>query len=45
MGTQTPTRFDVSRFCRAAEERDAHTQVAMYAPDADWNFSAVDAVG
>ncbi len=30
----TATTFDLSRFTRAAEERDASTQLSMYAPDA-----------
>ena len=30
----TITAFDLSRFARAAEERDAATQLAMYGPDA-----------
>lgn len=30
----TVTTFDLSRFARAAEERDAATQLAMYGPDA-----------
>jgi hypothetical protein len=30
----TTTTFDLDRFARAAEERDASTQVSMYAPDA-----------
>ena len=34
MGTSTPTSFDLARFARAAEERDASTQLSMYAPDA-----------
>lgn len=28
------TSFDLDRFARAAEERDASTQLSMYAPDA-----------
>jgi hypothetical protein len=28
------TTFDLARFARAAEERDAATQLSMYAPDA-----------
>lgn len=35
MSTTTDTRsFDIERFTRATEERDASTQVSMYAPDA-----------
>jgi hypothetical protein len=36
MSTQTTTSatFDLERFARAAEERDASTQLSMYAPDA-----------
>jgi len=30
----TITRFDLDRFARAAEERDAATQLSMYGPDA-----------
>ena len=30
----TITSFDLDRFTRAAEERDAGTQLSMYAPDA-----------
>lgn len=30
----TATTFDLDRFARAAEERDAATQLSMYAPDA-----------
>lgn len=30
----TSTTFDLDRFARAAEERDATTQLSMYAPDA-----------
>ncbi len=30
----TTTRFDLGRFTRAAEERDASTQLSMYGPDA-----------
>jgi hypothetical protein len=30
----TTTTFDLDRFARAAEERDASTQLSMYAPDA-----------
>ena len=30
----TITRFDLDRFTRAAEERDASTQLSMYGPDA-----------
>jgi len=34
MGTTTTTTFDLDRFARAAEERDAATQLSMYGPDA-----------
>ncbi|HEY3727728.1 MAG TPA: nuclear transport factor 2 family protein [Solirubrobacteraceae bacterium] len=34
MSAQATTSFDLSRFCRALEERDSQTQVAMYAPAA-----------
>jgi hypothetical protein len=34
MGTTTATSFDLTRFARATEERDAATQLSMYAPDA-----------
>jgi hypothetical protein len=30
----TITSFDLDRFARAAEERDAETQLSMYGPDA-----------
>lgn len=30
----TTTAFDLERFTRAAEERDAATQLSMYSPDA-----------
>jgi hypothetical protein len=30
----TTTSFDLKRFTRATEERDASTQLSMYAPDA-----------
>jgi hypothetical protein len=30
----TTTSFDLERFVRAAEQRDASTQLSMYAPDA-----------
>ena len=33
MSTTTAT-FDLDRFTRAAEERDASTQLSMYGPDA-----------
>ena len=32
--TTTTTTFDLDRFARAAEERDAATQLSMYAPGA-----------
>ena len=32
--TTTTTKFDLERFARATEERDASTQLSMYAPDA-----------
>jgi hypothetical protein len=31
----TPNQFDLTTFTRAIEERDASTQLAMYAPDAE----------
>lgn len=34
MGTPTTASFELARFCRAVEESDAETQLAMYAPDA-----------
>src|SRR6478752_2322645 len=34
MGATTSTTFDLERFTRAAEERDAATQLSMYGPDA-----------
>lgn len=34
MSTTTTSRFDLERFTRAAEERDAATQLSMYGPDA-----------
>jgi hypothetical protein len=34
MSTTTGERFDLDRFARAAEERDAATQLSMYGPDA-----------
>jgi hypothetical protein len=34
MSTTTTTSFDLARFARATEERDASTQLSMYAPDA-----------
>jgi hypothetical protein len=34
MTTTTPKSFDLGRFARATEERDASTQLSMYAPDA-----------
>ena len=34
MSTTKHTRFDLERFTRATEERDASTQLSMYAPDA-----------
>jgi len=34
MSTTTATKFDLERFTRATEERDASTQLSMYAPDA-----------
>jgi SnoaL-like domain len=33
-GMSTITSFDLERFARAAEERDASTQLSMYGPDA-----------
>ena len=32
--TTTPTNFDLERFTRATEERDASTQLSMYLKDA-----------
>jgi SnoaL-like domain len=34
MSTVTTTKFDLERFKRATEERDASTQLSMYAPEA-----------
>jgi hypothetical protein len=34
MSTATSASFDLDRFTRAAEERDAATQLSMYGPDA-----------
>ncbi len=34
MSTTTTSRFDLKRFTRAAEERDAATQLSMYGADA-----------
>jgi hypothetical protein len=34
MSTITSETFDLDRFARAAEERDAATQLSMYGPDA-----------
>jgi hypothetical protein len=34
MSTTTTSRFDLERFARAAEERDAATQLSMYGADA-----------
>jgi hypothetical protein len=34
MTTTAATSFELERFCRAAEQRDTQTQLAMYAPDA-----------
>jgi hypothetical protein len=34
MSTTTSATFDLDRFVRAAEERDAATQLSMYGPDA-----------
>ena len=34
MSATTTTSFDLTRFVRATEERDASTQLSMYAPDA-----------
>jgi hypothetical protein len=38
----TITTFDLARFARAAEERDAATQLSMYGPDA--NVTIVDKI-
>ena len=35
MSTTSTTPFDLARFARAAEERDAPGQLSMYAPDAE----------
>ncbi len=35
MSTDTTTQFDLATFVRALEERDASTQLAMYADDAE----------
>ena len=35
MSTHTSTQFDLATFARALEERDASTQLAMYADDAE----------
>jgi len=34
MSTIAPTSFDLERFARATEERDAATQLSMYGPEA-----------
>ncbi len=34
MSATTTSNFDLARFVRATEERDASTQLSMYAPDA-----------
>ena len=34
MSATTSASFDLDRFARAAEERDASTQLSMYGPDA-----------
>jgi hypothetical protein len=34
MGATTSATFDLDRFARAAEDRDAATQLSMYGPDA-----------
>jgi hypothetical protein len=34
MSATTTTSFELGRFARATEERDASTQISMYAPDA-----------
>ncbi len=34
MSTTASATFDLERFARAAEERDASTQLSMYGPDA-----------
>jgi hypothetical protein len=36
MSTTTNPTFDLDRFARAAAERDASTQLSMYAPDATY---------
>jgi hypothetical protein len=35
MSTTTTTNFDLERFARAAQERDASTQLSMYGPGAE----------
>ena len=35
MGSTTTATFDLDRFARAAEERDAATQLSMYGPGRD----------
>jgi len=35
VSTETTTRFDIETFARALEERDATTQLSMYADDAE----------
>jgi hypothetical protein len=39
MGATTSATFDLDRFARAAEERDAATQLSMYGPDATVTIS------
>ncbi len=39
MSTTTRETFDLDRFTRAAEERDAATQLSMYGPDAKVTIS------
>ena len=34
MSITASTSFELDRFCRAVEQRDAQTQLSMYAPDA-----------
>jgi SnoaL-like domain len=39
MSTVTSETFDLDRFARAAEDRDAATQLSMYGPDATVTIS------
>jgi len=42
MSIATAAKFDLQRFARATEERDASTQLSMYAPEA--SVSVVDRI-